>query len=315
MPKYTVLIFYMYATIDEPKKLADHLRAVAEKLSIKGRILVAHEGINGTVEGTAGDGATTGGTAEAFARELLASHPALVNMRIKTSAGDGQTFPKLMVKVRNEIVGTRIPGDVADPRRQTAKHLSVDELKKWYEEGKVIGVNASDGEVVIVDMRNDYEYASGHFRGAIDPGMRASRDLPAVLDKLEKFKNKKVLTVCTAGVRCEKMSAYLMSRGFADVYQLEDGMHGYMQKYPGQDFLGTLYTFDNRVTMDFGGAREIIGKCRLCGASSERYLNCANSICHLHFLACEVCAPKGTETATYCSEECRRVNAGMGAKV
>ncbi len=305
----------MYATIDEPKKLADHIRTVAEKLSIKGRILVAHEGINGTVEGTAGDGATTGGTAEAFARELLASHPALVNMRIKTSAGDGQTFPKLMVKVRNEIVGTRIPGDVADPRRQTAKHLSVDELKKWYEEGKVIGVNASDGEVVIVDMRNDYEYASGHFRGAIDPGMRASRDLPAVLDKLEKFKNKKVLTVCTAGVRCEKMSAYLMSRGFADVYQLEDGMHGYMQKYPGQDFLGTLYTFDNRVTMDFGGAREIIGKCRLCGASSERYLNCANSICHLHFLACEVCAPKGTETATYCSEECRRVNAGMGAKV
>lgn len=301
MLKHTVLIFYMYTTIDEPKKLADSLRALAEKLSIKGRILVAHEGINGTVEGTADGDAT----AEVFARELLASHPALANMRIKRSKGDGNTFPKLMVKVRNEIVGTRIPGEVADPRVQTAKHLSVDELKKWYEEGKVMGANASEGEVVIVDMRNDYEYASGHFRGAIDPGMRASRDLPAVLDKLEKFKNKKVLTVCTAGVRCEKMSAYLMSRGFADVYQLEDGMHGYMQKYPGQDFLGTLYTFDNRVTMDFGGPREIIGKCRLCGASTERYLNCANSICHLHFLACEVCAVKGAEASAYCSERCK----------
>lgn len=306
MPKYTVLIFYMYATIDEPKKLADALRALCEKYSMKGRILVAHEGVNGTVEGMTGD-------AELFARELLASHPALASMRIKTSAGDGNTFPKLMVKVRNEIVGTRFSLDEVDPRVKTGKHIPSEELKKWYEEGKI------GDEVVIVDMRNDYEYASGHFAGSIDPGMRASRDLPATLEKFERFKDKKILTVCTAGVRCEKMSAYLISRGFKDVCQLEDGMHGYMQKYPGQDFLGTLYTFDNRVTMDFGGPRAIIGKCRLCGASCERYVNCANSICHLHFLVCDGCAREGGKksddavtagTAVFCSEECRKVGNG-----
>ncbi|HEV8677621.1 MAG TPA: hypothetical protein VN701_02215, partial [Candidatus Paceibacterota bacterium] len=118
------------------------------------------------------------------------------------------------------------------------------------------------------------------------------------VEKLSDLKSKTVLTVCTAGVRCEKMSAYLLHEGFTDVHQLDGGIHTYMEKYPGEDYEGTLYTFDNRLTMDFGGKREVVGKCRLCDAPSERYVNCANNDCHLHFLACEACAPD--ISAAYC---------------
>jgi UPF0176 protein len=92
--------------------------------------------------------------------------------------------------------------------------------------------------------------------------MKASRDLPNLVKDLEQYKDKKILTVCTGGVRCEKMSAYLLDQGFKDVSQLHNGIHTYMQKFPGENFKGTLYTFDNRMTMDFGGEkREVVGEC------------------------------------------------------
>jgi UPF0176 protein len=98
------------------------------------------------------------------------------------------------------------------------------------------------------------------------------------------------------------MSAYLLSQGFDNVYQLEDGMHGYMEKYPGEDFLGGLYTFDQRVVMHFGGEREIVGKCHFCNSSTENYANCANPNCNLHFLVCDNC--KNTDSSLCCKEEC-----------
>jgi UPF0176 protein len=85
------------------------------------------------------------------------------------------------------------------------------------------------------------------------------------------------------------------------VYQLEDGMHGYMEKYPGKDFLGTLYTFDNRLTMHFGGEREVVGTCRLCGTQTESYTNCANDRCHRHYLLCRECREAGRLA---CGQEC-----------
>ncbi len=282
--EHQVLLFYKYVTVSEPKELADALRALARRLKLTGRILIAEEGINGTVEGTFE-------ATEEFATAVLA-YEQFADMSIKRSGGAGDTFPKLAVKVRDEIVGTRFSAEV-DPRLQTAPRLSADTLREWYAQGK---------DFAIVDMRNDYEFASGHFKDSINPGLENSRDLPAAIEKLAPLKDKTVLTVCTGGVRCEKMSAYLLAQGFNDVYQLEDGIHGYMEKYPGQDYLGTLYTFDQRVVMDFGGAREIIGRCHLCTAATERYVNCGNDFCHLHFLACTDCASE--DGKTYCSGNC-----------
>jgi UPF0176 protein len=122
-------------------------------------------------------------------------------------------------------------------------------------------------------MRNDYELASGQFKNTIDIGLKNSRDLvnSEVMEKLRVHKDKKIVAVCTGGVRCEKMAAYLVDQGFTNVSQLYNGIHSYMEKFPGKNWLGTLYTFDQRVTMHFDGDREIFGKCIDCSASSENY--------------------------------------------
>ena len=284
--KYQVLLFYKYVTIENPADFAAGFRVSAEKYQLTGRVIIAEEGINATLEGS------VEGTEE-FVAELL-KDVRLQDMSVKRSKGTGNTFPKLSVKVRDEIVGTHFPKEKANPRVRTAPHLTPEVMKEWHEKNE---------DFVIIDMRNDYEYAGGHFKGSVNPGLANSRDLPEALPKLEQYRDKKVVTVCTGGIRCEKMSAFLMNSGFDDVYQLEDGIHGYMEKYPGEDFLGTLYTFDGRVTMDFGGNREIIGKCYRCEATTENYVNCANFDCHLHFICCENCmSPEG---AAYCSEECK----------
>lgn len=280
---YQVLLFYKYVTIEDPHALREWIMAHASALGLTGRVLVAEEGLNGAMEGTVEN-------AQTFARELVAdSH--FKDMIVKTSVGDGNSFPKLSVKVRKEIVGTQFDPSV-DPRRETAPRISPEELHVWYE---------SDKDFTVVDMRNDYEFQSGHFKDSINPGLENSRDLPKALPKLAGLKEKTVLTVCTGGVRCEKMSAYLMAQGFKNVYQLDNGIHGYMEKYPGQDYQGALYTFDQRLTMDFGGDREVIGECYLCEAKTERYVNCRNNDCHLHFLACDDCQKEGVPL---CSPTC-----------
>jgi len=282
--QYEVLIFYKYVTISDPKQVADLLRGRAEWLHLTGRVIVAEEGINATLEGTLEH-------TQEFEKELLKDER-FKDIHIKRSKGDGKTLPKLSVKVREEIVGTHFPKAV-DPRIKTGKHIKPEELKSWFE-------NKED--FVILDMRNNFEFISGHFKGSIDPGLDNSRDLPKAIEKLEPLKKKKVLTVCTAGVRCEKMSAYLIHSGFENVHQLDGGIHSYMEKYPGEDFKGGLYTFDQRIMMNFGGDREIIGECLLCKSKTENYVNCANLKCHLHFLVCDKCK---TGEETYCSEECK----------
>jgi UPF0176 protein len=292
---YQVLLFYKYVNIEDPEELAATLRTLAKSLSLTGRVIIAEEGINGTLEGETEK-------TEEFAKAFL-EMSLFADVSVKRSEGTGEAFPKLSIKVREEIVGTHFPQEEAYPQVRTAPRIKPEELRAMFEKNE---------DFTIIDMRNDYEYASGHFKGSIDPGLQASRDLPERMEVLETWKKKKVITVCTGGIRCEKMSAYLMNNGFDDVYQLEDGIHGYMQKYPGKDFVGALYTFDKRKTMHFGDGeehgqkikREIVGTCYLCREKTEEYVNCANDFCHRHFLACQNCTPESGKVT--CSEECTR---------
>jgi UPF0176 protein len=288
--EYQVLLFYKYVEFEDPEVVAAGLRELCAIHNLTGRIIVAGEGINGTVEGAVAD-------TEAFAARIL-QDDRIADMQIKRSAGNGKSFPKLSVKVREEIVGTGFSNKEANPIVQTGKRLSPDELRQWYEEQR---------EFTVIDMRNNYEFASGHFKNAIQPDISASRHLPIAMERLAAHKNDTVVTVCTGGVRCEKMSAYLLSHGFKNVHQLDGGIHSYMEKYPGKDFQGTLYTFDKRLTMDFGGEREVIGKCHLCGETTENYVDCAEDTCHYHFLACDNCT--NSEGRAYCSEACRVAHA------
>jgi len=284
---HQVLLFYKYVTISDPEALRAELQRLCDKHNLLGRVLVASEGINATVEGLTED-------TEAFVLAFL-KIPQFSDISIKRSEGNGKAFPKLSVKVRDQIVGTRFTKEESDPEKKTATHVSPEELRAWFQ---------NEEEFVVLDMRNEYEYDSGHFKNSIHPGLNNSRDLPMVLPKLENIKKKKVVTVCTGGVRCEPMSAYLLGKGFTDIYQLDGGIHAYMQKFPGKDFKGTLYTFDQRTTMHFGGEREIVGTCMKCKGKTEEYVDCANLLCHLQFMVCGECK---TGQVTYCNAECSEI--------
>ncbi len=287
MNEHTILLFYKYANIENPEELRDKQKALCERLGLKGRIIVAKEGINATVEGT------TEATDE-YLKEYL-SDPRFSDTHIKKSAGTGDSFPRLSVKVRPEIVSLHLENDI-NPNELTGVHLKPEELKKWYESGK---------DFVVVDFRNDYEFKVGRFKNSIMPKLQNFRDIPKALGDLHDLKDKTVLTVCTGGVRCEKASGLLKREGFKDVYQLDGGMVTYMEKFPGQEFEGSLYVFDKRITMTFDSPEnhKVIGKCDKCETSSERYVNCKNPRCNKHFICCEACSEE--DGKSFCSAECR----------
>lgn len=286
---YTIILFYKYVKIDDPKKLCEEQRKLCEELSLKGRIIVAHEGINATLEGTEDN-------IQKYLNIYL-KDPRFSDTHIKRSSGTGDAFPKLSVKVRPEIVSLHLENDI-DPNQITGVHLKPEELKKWYESGK---------DFIVVDMRNDYEFKVGRFKNSILPNLSNFRDLSKNLKDIEEYKDKTVLTVCTGGVRCEKASGLLVREGFKDVYQLDGGMVSYMEKFPAQEFEGSLYVFDKRILMHFDSEdkHKVIGKCDKCEVSSERYVNCRNPQCNKHFICCEDCSEE--DGKAFCSEECKMI--------
>lgn len=284
---FEIILYYKYTPLLDAESLLEAQRALCERLSLKGRILIADEGINGTLEGTKE-------TVDEYVR-ILTSDARFADINIKRSAGTGEAFPKLKVKYRTEIVSGHLEDEDVKPWETTGKHLSAEELQSWIDTGE---------EFTIVDMRNDYEYKIGHFENSINPGMANFRDLKKIVEDLEPIKQKKVITVCTGGVRCEKASGYLIKKGFEDVYQLENGIVSYMEKYPNKAFKGKLYVFDNRVAMDFDTPdnHTVVGKCGLCESATENYVNCKNKLCNKHFLICTSCSD---EQGLFCSDECK----------
>lgn len=285
--KYQVLLYYKYVAVDDPIKLKEAQVELCKKLNLKGRIIVASEGINGTLEGLTED-------TEKYIEEL-SKDERFIGINYKKSIGDGNAFPKLSIKVRPEIVAARLP---INPNEVTGKYISAEELHKWFEEGK---------EFYTVDMRNDYEYQSGYFENSIFSGLHNFYDLPSVLPQLENLKDKTIVTVCTGGVRCEKASGFLVLNGFKNVYQLKDGIQTYMEMYPNSYFKGKLYVFDNRLTVGFNindKTHEIVGKCYHCNKPADTYTNCEYDMCHYHYICCSDCRDKETGL-TFCKEECK----------
>lgn len=285
MTAHKILLYYMYTPINEPEQLMHRQRRLCERLGLKGRILIAKEGLNGTVEGAAE-------ACEEYMRETQ-KEPGFEIMKFKISEGDGNSFPKLQVRVRDEIVTTNLDNkfNVGPLSKKTGKYLSADELHEWIH---------SDKKFYIVDMRNDYEYAVGHFKDSIlFKGFGNFRELPDMIPQIEHLKNETIVTVCTGGVRCEKASGVLLDYGFNDVYQLHDGIVTYMEKYPNEDFLGKLYVFDGRIAMGFNTdspEHQVIGKCAICGVQSENlvdyYLPDSDGMAvegRIHNIVCEKC--------------------------
>jgi len=298
MTKYKTLLYYCYSTIADAEQFAaDHLK-FCKSLDLTGRIIVAEEGLNGTVSGEA----------DACEQYMSALHadPRFANIDFKVDEVEIPSFVKMHVRYKSEIVhsGLRNP-EIIDPKTKTGKHLDPVEFMEMKDRD----------DVIVLDVRSNYEHNLGKFSNAITLDIENFRDFPAMINELAQYKDKKILTYCTGGIKCEKASALLLHEGFTDVYQLHGGIIKYGKEAGGKDFEGKCYVFDNRLSVDVNSVNPVvISKCYNCGATTDKMINCANPECNEHFTQCDEC---GTKMEGCCSDDCqshprKRVYDGTG---
>lgn len=248
IPIQTIAAFYKFVTLDDRFALRERLHAAAAQLAIKGTVLLAHEGINATIAGNRH-------AIDEFMR-LLRSDPRLSDLEHKESFAHSPPFARLKVRLKREIVTLGCP-DI-DPNHRVGTY--VDPLD-W---NRLI----TDPEVRVLDTRNAYEYAIGSFAGAADPGTRSFREFPAYVERtLGNDRDRPIATFCTGGIRCEKATAYLLARGFTQVYHLKGGILKYLEVIPPEDSLwrGECFVFDARVAVGQGIHPGSARLCTTCG--------------------------------------------------
>ena len=287
--KRTTVSFYKYFFIEDPAKFRDELYIGLNALNVFGRIYIAHEGINAQVS-------IPENNFEGF-KDFLYSIHELNQVRINVAVdNDGKSFWVLKIKVRDKIVADGIN----DPCFDMAN-------KGKYVDAAAFNELTNDANTIVVDMRNHYEYEVGHFENAIEiPSDTFREQLPMAAEMLDDQKEKNIIMYCTGGIRCEKASAYMLHRGFKNVFHLEGGIIHYANKvkeeHLSNKFHGKNFVFDDRL-----GERitdEIIAKCHQCGEPADTHTNCKNEACHLLFIQCSQCAEKYQGC---CSDACYEV--------
>ncbi|GAA6146019.1 rhodanese-related sulfurtransferase [Thalassolituus maritimus] len=242
-----VCAMYKFVTLDNFETLRQPLLDTMLKHDVRGTLLLALEGINGTVSGTR----------ESIDALLnwLGQDERLADIVYKESFESEQPFYRTKVKLKKEIVTMGVEG--IDPKKVVGTYVKPQD---W-------NALISDPDVVLVDTRNDYEVGIGTFEGAIDPKTKTFREFPQyVKDNLDPEKNKKVAMFCTGGIRCEKSTAYLKEQGFDEVYHLEGGILKYLEEVPQEDSMwqGECFVFDNRVTVDHNLEPGQYDQCHAC---------------------------------------------------
>lgn len=287
----TTISFYKYHLIENPQEFRDSLYIQWERIGVLGRIYVANEGINAQLS-------VPTENFETFRTELY-QIDFLNGIRLNIAVDDdGKSFFKLAIKVREKIVADGIKDPAFDVTK-IGQHL------------KAADFNAliSNEETIVVDMRNHYESEIGHFDRAILPDVLSFREqLPKVASMLENNKEQPILMYCTGGIRCEKASAYMLYKGFKNVYQLEGGIIKYANDIKEQGlenkFKGKNFVFDERLGEKIGN--EVISKCHQCGEACDTHTNCANVACNLLFIQCESCKEKYSNC---CDSDCQAITA------
>ncbi|EAQ99400.1 rhodanese-related sulfurtransferase [Congregibacter litoralis] len=242
-----VAALYKFVALEDYKALREPLLEQCRSHGLKGTLLLAEEGINGTVAGSR----------EAMDAVLawLRSDPRLEDLEHKESLHDEQPFLRMKVKLKKEIVTMGVPQ--VDPNRVVGTYVTPGE---W-------DAVLADSEVTLIDTRNDYECAIGSFRGAVDPGITSFRDFPAwVEENLDPGKNPKVAMFCTGGIRCEKASSYLLEQGFDQVYHLKGGILKYLEEVPQEtsSWEGECFVFDDRVAVNHDLEKGSYDQCFAC---------------------------------------------------
>lgn len=287
--KRTTVSFYQYFFIENPALFRDQLYKSMNALNVFGRIYVASEGINAQIS-------VPEENFEAF-RDTLYAIPGLNGLRLNIAVdNDGKSFWVLKIKVRDKIVADGIT-DPAFNMQNKGRYVNAAEFNEL----------TNDVNTIVVDMRNHYEYEVGHFENAIEiPSDTFREQLPMAADMLKEKKDSNIIMYCTGGIRCEKASAYMLHRGFKNVFHLEGGIINYANKIKeqslGNKFHGKNFVFDERLGERISD--EIIAKCHQCGQPADTHTNCRNQGCHLLFIQCETCAEKYNGC---CSEACAEI--------
>ena len=277
-----ILLFYRFTPLADPDAVRLWQRDLCESLGLGGRIILSKDGINGTV----------GGELKAVkkyvrkTREFAPFH----DIEFKWSEGTGDDFPRLSVRVRDEIVSFGAPGELRVDENGVVgggTRLNPEQLHEL----------VAEKSVTFFDGRNAAEAKIGHFDGAIVPDVATTRDFVSELEsgRYDHLKNEPIVTYCTGGIRCEVLSSLMVNRGFTEVYQLDGGIVNYGERYGDSGlWKGSLYVFDKRMSVDFTPEAEIIGRCESCGAPTKRMENCTDPSCRELFVVCE--AHAGTVT-------------------
>ncbi|MCR8657102.1 oxygen-dependent tRNA uridine(34) hydroxylase TrhO [Paenibacillus endoradicis] len=269
---YRILLYYHYTTIEDSELFAKEHLAFCKSLELKGRILVAYEGINGTVSGSVEQ-------TNAYMAYMNA-HPLFQGIVFKIDESETHAFKKMHVRSRPELVNLSLEDDI-NPLEVTGRYV---EPADFYKE-------MQQEDTIVIDARNTYEFDVGHFEGAIRPDIESFRELPQwIRDNHEMLDGKKILTYCTGGIRCEKFSGWLVREGYEDVGQLHGGIVSYGKDSvaKGQLWNGQCYVFDERLVVPINQVNPVIvGKDHFTGEPCERYINCANPECNKQILASE----------------------------
>ena len=290
----TTLSFYQYYPIENPQAFRDELWKGLTVLKVFGRIYVANEGINAQIS-----------VPQYYFEDLknyLYSFPWMNGLRLNIAVDDdtclnaitmsdgnvpigkGKSFWVLKIKVRDKIVADGID----DPSFSMEK-------RGQYLQAKQVNEFLKNPDTLVIDMRNHYEYEVGHFNGAVEiPSDTFREQLPMAVDMIHGNEDKPIIMYCTGGIRCEKASAYMLHKGFKNVFHIEGGIINYVNQVREegleQNFTGKNFVFDNRL-----GERvtvEIIATCHQCNHPADTHTNCANDNCHILFIQCPACAEK-----------------------
>ena len=252
VPPFTIAALYRFATFADPRAIAAELRSLCAELGTCGTLILAKEGINGTVAGS--DHAIANLIAH------IRTLPGCADLDVKYAQSDDAPFARMKVKVKAEIV--TLGAGYLDPANEAGAYL---DPADWND-------LIADPDTVIIDTRNAYEVAIGSFQGAIDPGTRSFRDFPGWFDDFaeklrEEGRQPRIAMFCTGGIRCEKSTALVRSRGFDDVYHLRGGILRYLEEMPETDsrWQGDCYVFDERVAVGHGLKAGDYTTCRACG--------------------------------------------------
>jgi UPF0176 protein len=282
----TTISFYCYFQVLEPTAFRNQLYEQFKLLEVLGRIYIAEEGINAQISVP-----TTNFDA---LEQYIRGYEPWKNIRLNIAVDDdGKSFYVLDIKVRHKIVADGIE-DSSFNMHNKGNYVNAEKFNQL----------TDNPDTIVIDMRNHYEYEVGRFEKAVEiPSDTFREQLPMAAEMMKGAEDKNIIMYCTGGIRCEKASAYLLHRGFKNVFHLEGGIIHYTNEVKTKGlknkFHGKNFVFDSRLGERI--TNELLAHCHQCGTPADTHVNCANEGCHLLFIQCEAC---GTKMKRTCSSEC-----------